>query len=135
MQIVPSFVRSKRMLSLSRHKTSNSASLKGGVNTRVLGSVSGAIRRSVLIALFYPSTPNVLHAWDYSCRPSGGEIRGPGFLLFRGRPGDGIPIHRRSCWGISILSPQLPETIEKVTGSQDDDFVGLSTKNIPGFRR
>ena len=31
MQIVPSFVRSKRMLSLSRHKTSNSVSVKGGV--------------------------------------------------------------------------------------------------------
>ena len=31
MQIVPSFIRSKRMLSLSRHKTSNSVSVKGGV--------------------------------------------------------------------------------------------------------
>jgi hypothetical protein len=49
MQIVPSFVRSQRMFSLSRHKTSNSVSVKGGVNTRVLGSVSASIRRSGLI--------------------------------------------------------------------------------------
>jgi hypothetical protein len=75
MQIVPSFVRSKRMLSLSRHKTSKWVSVKGGVNTRVLGSVSASIRRSVLMAQFYPLTPGAGTACD---KPGlDGEIMGP----------------------------------------------------------